>query len=180
MLLTWEQLVWGGRAILGAEFLVFVYWVTCIGVVGLSDPATFDSSIVSALHYGATFALYMAIIEVERSHHASSHGHGGVEVPTSNMWLALAVVALVTDTAGLMNVARSSAFATLPHLLWVMLVVLNSLLVGMTAVDIAWLLGLRVMLAESKGESFTAAATSMWHKLVPPPLNPDPVFEFHV
>lgn len=171
MLFTWRQIEWAGRLILGAEFALFIYWVVVIGVVGFADPNTFLSSIASAFHYGATFAVYAGITEINKAHQRVERGRrASVEVSMSNMWLATAVVGIVTDIAGLMLVVRSNESALLSTAYFALLVTLNALFVAMTAVDIAWLLVLRASIAVQNEEQLTRSALNMVERLKPPPM----------
>lgn len=171
MLFTWRQIEWTGRLILGAEFVLFIYWCVVIGVVGFADPNTFLSSIASAFHYTATFAVYAGIVEINKAHEKVERGRRtSVEVSMSNMWLAIAVVGIVTDIAGLMLVVRGEDSAFLTTAYWALLVTLNSLFVGMTALDIAWLLVLRASVAVQNEEHLTQSALKMVRHLQPPPL----------
>lgn len=171
MFFTWPQIEWVGRVFLLLEFALFVYWVTVIGVVGFADPNTFLSSIASATHYGATFAVYAGISEIDKAHRRVRTGRRvHVEVSMSNMWIAIAVVAIVTDIAGLMLVVRGTDSTFLETAYWVLLVTLNSLFVGMTALDIAWLLVLRASIAVQNRERLSESVLTMMHKAVPPPM----------
>jgi hypothetical protein len=171
MLFTWRQIEWAGRVILGAEFVLFIYWCVVIGVVGFSDPNTFLASLASAFHYTATFSVYAGVIEIDKAHKKVERGRRtSVEVSMSNMWIAIAVVGIVTDIAGLMLVVRGEDSAFLATAYYAILVTLNSLFVGMTAVDIAWLLVLRASIAVQNEEQLTQSAMRMVRQLQPPPL----------
>ena len=169
MLFSWPQIEWAGRLLLVLEFALFVYWVVVIGVVGFADPNTFLSSIASATHYGATFAVYAGISEIDKANRRVRAGKRvNVEVSMNNMWIAIAVVALVTDVASVMLVVRGTDSTFLQTAYWVLLVVLNSLFVGMTALDILWLLVLRASVAVQNKEHLSESVLTMMHKAVPP------------
>jgi len=170
MLFTWRQIEWAGRVILALEFVLFVYWCVVIGVVGFADPNTFLSSIASALHYTATFAVWAGIAEITKAHDRVERGRRtNIEVSMSNMWIAIAVVGMVTDIAGLMLVVRGES-GVLATAYFALLVVLNSLFVGMTALDIVWLIVLRGSIAVQNGESFCEAVLGTLRKMRPPPM----------
>lgn len=139
-------LLLAGRALLGAELVVFVFWLVVLGVVGSRFPGTFLETIVVAFHYGATFAVYAAIIESERALERRRSGKHAA-APMVNMWLALAAVALVTDSSGLALLLAEHPESTLDAVSFRMLLALNALCVGLCALDLIWLLALRVLVS---------------------------------
>lgn len=173
MFFTWRQIEWTGRVILVLEFALFVFWCVLIGVIGFADPNTFLSSIASAFHYTATFAVWAGIAEITKAHSRVERGRRTeIEVSMSNMWIAISVVGIVTDIAGLMLVVRGES-GVLATAYWALLVTLNSLFVGMTAIDIVWLLVLRASIAVQNGESLSEAIMGMARKARPPPVSLD-------
>jgi hypothetical protein len=139
-----------GRVLLVLELCAFIYWVVVIGVVGAAHPQTFLGSIVSALHYTATFAVYQGIAEIVKAYEESSSGRRDVvQVQLGNMWIALAAVALVTDCTGLALAMRHNTALPEADKLDAtshnMIVALAALFVALTVVDALWLLALRIL-----------------------------------
>lgn len=171
MLFTWQQIEWAGRVLLLIEFGLFVYWVVAIEIVGFADPSTFLSSISSAFHYGATFAVYAGISEIAKAHRRVATGRRTeVDVSMSNMWIAIAVVGLVTDVSGLLLIVESDETSSLKPVYRVLFIVLNSLFVAMTAVDILWLCALRAAIAVQNHERLGTSALNMVRHMEPPPM----------
>lgn len=171
MLFSWQQIEWAGRVLLLAEFALFLFWVICIGIIGFADANVFLSSIASAIHYGATFALYAGIGEIVKAHRRVETGkRDEVEVSLANMWIAVAVVGLVPDIASLMFIVRNRDSPLITTEYWILIVVLNSLFVAMTSLDTAWLLLVRASIAVQNKERLGTSALNMVRRMaVPPP-----------
>ena len=169
MLFSWGQIEWAGRVLLVLEFGLFLYWVICIGIIGFADANVFLSSIASAIHYGATFALYAGIDEIAKAHRKVEQGkRDEIDVGVSNMWIAVAVVALVPDIASLMFIVRNRDNTLIATEYWILIVVLNTLFVGMTSLDTLWLLVLRASIAVQNKERLSESALRMVRRMQPP------------
>lgn len=142
----YDGLLRAARGILVLECAAFIYWLVVIGVVTTSHPSAFVESIIAAFHYGATGALYAGMAEIRKAH-ASGRRDEEVNVSLSNMWIALAVVVLVTDSSGLASAVHGELRDTLSPVHYRMMLSLTAVFVALTVVDLAWLVALRVAIA---------------------------------
>lgn len=140
---AFRPLLYVGRALLAAEALGFVYWcVTGAFIIGRGHPDLLVAAIIAAFHYGSAAGVYAGVNEIAAAY--EKHADEPLRVGLANSWLALNVVALVTDV---MSLALALGEHPEDALLGAMLVVLAVLFLVLTVLGAVWLVVLRVAIA---------------------------------